>query len=115
MTMTRFTLEDVGGALSWASLLDFLAYVPASSATWAATHEGRREESEWQRTGRVQMLLAQAVDDLNWLVWSRTREARRGHPPDPIPRPGITPRSRRIGRGPIPVSDFEGWYYKDGD
>lgn len=55
----------------------------------------RGPDASWQLS---ELLLAAAVDSLHWLVWSKTKGAKRGTgQPDPIPRPGVKPRRERIG------------------
>lgn len=64
------------------------------------------ESAGW---GRVEMLLAQAVDTLNWLRWAKTTDAKynRNHP-KPIPRPGVE-KPEKIGDDPIPMDEMDEW------
>lgn len=56
---------------------------------------------------RLAMLMADAVDDLNWLVWAKTKAAADGgDPPDPLERPGVKSKQGRPGAKtkPMPIS-----------
>jgi Family of unknown function (DUF5361) len=55
----------------------------------------RPKEAGW---GRQNVLLANAVDALNWLVWRQSSACEDGQPPpDPIERPGVTLPGKRPG------------------
>ena len=110
MTRTRFTLADVGGALSNGALLAFCRHLPGDSATAMELDP----QAQWTL---VPMLLARISDDLQQLVWlyacaHTPKGRRRPAQPRPIPRPGVAPdEGRRIGRGAIPIGSFDDWYY----
>lgn len=61
------------------------------------------------------MLLAQCVDTINMLRWElAARNRRKGQQqppmPKPIPRPGVKQQGQKVGRDPIPVSEFKAWW-----
>jgi hypothetical protein len=59
------------------------------------------------------MLLADAVDALNWLAWAKTERARNGGaPPEPIERPGVMRAPKRPGTKvkPQPLSKIKAIY-----
>lgn len=44
------------------------------------------------------MLLAESVDALRLLVWSKTKDASRNvNRPEPLPRPGVEPTTKKRG------------------
>ncbi|MBF6254398.1 hypothetical protein IU414_06625 [Nocardia farcinica] len=62
--------------------------------------------------GLPEMLLADAVDSLRWLVWAKTEDAqKKRNKPKPVPRPGVK-KPERIGDAPLSIADmneFLGW------
>lgn len=115
MTMTAFTLDDLGGALSQRALLHFVRGLPDGSRTVAAMHPDLRERSDWAGSERVQMLLADVVDSLAGIQYTLmtafSKNPRSVPRPEPVPRPGVRGGERRtIGAGPIPVSEFDSWW-----
>ncbi|MFC4124938.1 DUF5361 domain-containing protein [Nocardia rhizosphaerae] len=101
-------LRDLGTeALSWADLhaiVDTLQFRPESALY-------RTIVTDW-RWGLSEMLLADAVDSLRWLMWAKTKDGQRNrNRPKPVPRPGIA-QPERIGDKPVAISDmneFLGW------
>lgn len=115
MTRTRYVLEDLGGALSAAALVAFVRYLPPDSALVMECEP----DSAWSTGRYVAQLLALLADEVavsNYMY--ATAHAKGGHRaerPRPIPRPGVSEsdRERRVGRGAIPISEFDRWYGGD--
>jgi len=110
MRMTRYTLDDLGGALPERALLAFVRHLPLESATVAETDA----RGGWSITQHLLATLIEAVEALDWhFMCSRVKSGHsKPEKPRPIPRPGVdSDAGRRIGRDPIPVSDFDDWYY----
>jgi len=108
MTRTRYLLEDIGRALPERALLSFVKHLPPDSAL-------RREidpDAIWQTDRYAAMLLATISDQLSALNYMFSR-SHGGKPkkPKPIPRPGVSDGSQHIGKDPIPIEDFDSWYY----
>lgn len=67
------------------------------------------------------MLMADMVDGINWLVWSKTEAAQRGgSPPAPIERPGVLGPQSRPGAKVKPstlsrIKDKSGWNRRHGE
>jgi hypothetical protein len=57
-------------------------------------------DPEHGRWSAVEMLLAQVVDELRGLRWTyvqaNSEKGRKVRPPEPLPRPGATPRRQRM-------------------
>lgn len=112
MTMTRYTLQDVGGALPWGALLHFVQFVPRTSAL-SREMNPTTDDERWAQGHATAAILADMYDLLNQL---NTNLASRGsgHRParvKPYPRPWAKSKGeRRIGRDPIPIADFEAWW-----
>lgn len=112
MTLTRFTIADLGGALSWGALRHFLLYLPRTSATSRELRPTSDEEM-WANGNATAAILADiydAISQLNNNVVARGtgRAARQAKP---YRRPWRKPvNERQLGRDPIPVSEFEAWW-----
>ena len=75
--------------LTWRDLLVFVKTAGKDSALAMAWDVSNM----W---GMTEQLLAAAVDTLRVLAWQNTEDAQAGRSwtaPDPIPRPGVTPRA----------------------
>lgn len=112
MTNTRYTLQDVGGALSWGALLHFVQFAPRTSALSRELNPVTDEE-RWAEGHATAALLADIYDLLNQLNENLVARGgnRRATHVKPYPRPWAKGKGeRRIGRDPIPVADFEAWW-----
>ncbi|MBQ9005363.1 MAG: hypothetical protein IJ092_03200 [Atopobiaceae bacterium] len=116
MRMTRFTLDDLGGALSWRALLHFVRYLGGESALKREV-DPPGEEEQWASGALVAPLLADVIDAINWFNWSfiaaNSKKGRKPKRPKPVRRPWLTDEQlgvRRVGRGGIPVQDFDAWW-----
>lgn len=108
MTKTRYLMRDIGRALPASALLAFLRHLPPDSAL-------RREidpDVAWLTDEKLALLLAHVSDQLAWLQYTLVK-ANGGRPkkPKPIPRPGVKDTTQVVGRDPIPIKDFDRWYY----
>ncbi|MGG7653499.1 DUF5361 domain-containing protein [Kocuria rosea] len=74
--------------LTWHDLRVFVSQIRFDTSSACRRDIEGEEESLW---GLEAMLLAEAVDALNWLRWAKTDAAksRGARPPAPIPRPGV--------------------------
>jgi hypothetical protein len=111
LTMTHYQLRDVGGALSWGALLHFVQNLPRTSAL-SRELVPQTETEQWAEGSNVAALLADIFDLLNAFrneaaVKGTRHSARKSKP---YPRPWLKPKKRHIGRGAIPVADFEAWW-----
>lgn len=108
MTRTRFLLRDVGRALPASALLAFVRHLPPDSALRRAMDP----DAAWLTDEKLALLLARVSDQLAWLHYSFVK-ANGGKPtkPKPIPRPGVKDTTQVVGHDPIPIADFDSWYY----
>lgn len=108
MTRTRYLLSDIGRALPESALLSFVLYLPPDSALKTEIEPG----NNWLSGQRTDMLLATVCDLLSMFQYTYLK-ANGGKPkkPKPIPRPGVKDSVQRIGKDPIPIQDFDDWYY----
>lgn len=116
MTRTRFTLDDLGGELPTRALLAFVMHLPPDSALSSEVRGDTAQERQWQEPSLLPMLVADLADAAHAIAWevaqANSSHDLRGVMPEPIERPGVTPRreTRRWGADAIPVSDFDSWW-----
>ena len=111
LTMTRYQLRDVGGALPWGALLQFVKHLPRTSALSQELHP-LTEMERWANGDFNANILADIFDATTHGFASMAAKGT-GHAPKrvrPYPRPWTKPRTRHIGKGAIPISDFERWW-----
>lgn len=116
MTMTPYTLDDLGGRLSCKSLIHFIRHLSPTSATKRSLDGGiTDEQAGWMGGEATALLIACLIDEIRGLEWlyqsahSKTRIRR----PKRFPTPWSTDEElgvRRIGKDPIRVGDFDVWF-----
>lgn len=112
MTCTRYTLHDVGRALSWGALSHFVQYLPRTSAL-SRDLQPMTDEELWASGNATAAILADIYDALNQLNtnvcnhWAGKSASR----VTPYKRPWDHQTATRVlGNDPIPVQDFEDWW-----
>lgn len=116
MTLTNFTLDDLGGRLSCRSLVHFIRYLPPTSATKRELDGGLTDiQTAWVSGQATAQLVACLIDEIRGLEWlyqsahSKSRIRR----PKRFPTPWSTDEElgvRRFGKDPIRVADFDAWF-----
>lgn len=107
MTRTIYTLEDVGGALSWASLSSFVKNLGSDSALARSLEKS----TGWEQTIKTNAILADIYDllqvinaNLCAMGGSKNKKIK------PYPRPGRDEdNTRKIGKGALPVNELHEW------
>ena len=109
MTRTRFTLDDLGGGLSARALISFLGHLPPESASYASINP---DAGGWSKTDMLLARICEAVESTAWMVACKgVKKSHWPQRPKRITRPGVADDDeKRIGRDPIPISDFDEWY-----
>lgn len=116
MTLTQYTIDDVGERLRMRSLANFVRHLPVTSATKIAVSGGlTREQAEWVRGDVTAQLLSVLIDELRGMEWmyQSTHSKARVRRPRRFPTPWTSDAElgvRRYGRDPIPVSEFDAWF-----
>ena len=107
MTSTRFTLDDLGGALSERALLSFVRCAPPRSLL-ARDVGGDQQAYAWAQPELLPTLVASVIDELRNLQWTvaQVNSRRKLRRPKPIKRPGVKDDTERIGADPIPVAQW---------
>ena len=114
MTMTRFTLRDVGRALPWGALLHFVRHLPPTSELAKEANVGAAEQAVWLDGSLVAPMLASLIDATNFGRWEYAASVSKHKPRRP--RAVRTPwgdggtNERKLGSDPVPISEFEEWW-----
>lgn len=101
-----YTLDDVGGVLSWDALGDFLAKTEPGSAL---SYELDPERARWATIDGVNDALANIYDMLASINHTLAVMAthKRQKRPEPYPRPGQKKKeTKRLGSASIPISEI---------
>lgn len=109
--MTHFQLRDVGGALPWGALLNFVLHLPRTSAL-SRELLPLTETEKWADGTLVAPILADLVDVVNAAaaVLAAKGTGRSPRRPKPYRRPWATGGETNIGSDAIPIADFEAWW-----
>ena len=109
MTILGMTFEQAASSFGWVELVNFSKHLPIDSASQRAI---KQDESKFAGDLQRAALLADIFDAINGLSYMFAK-AYGGKPkkPKPYPRPWADDGSQRIGSDPIPVSQFNSWYY----
>ena len=102
-----YTLDDVGGVLSWDALGDFISKTEPGSAL---SYDLDPERAQWAPTDGTNRILADIYDLL--AVMNRTlammATQKKQKKPEPYPRPGQKKKEKRhIGTASIPLADVK--------
>lgn len=99
-----YNLDDLGTeALSWYDLMTFIKYLQTDH-TSALSRE--LHGPTWSVDAQINALIADALAIANW-----QRAGRKTAPkPKPLPRPWDKPKTTSLGKGPIPLSQFDDWW-----
>lgn len=112
MTMTGRTLSEyvAMGADGMHALVAFVRYLPPESALYRESNPGD-EMGEWSTVRMTNAVLADIHDQLHMLRAEHAVKGSKRRPMRvrPYPRPNAR-RDERIGRGAIPVRDFDEWW-----
>ena len=107
MTRTHYTIDDIGGALSWRSLYSFIKFLGTDSAL----ARDLDKSTGWETTIKTNAILADIYDLLHVINahlvkvgGGKTKKI------NPYPRPGgDEDKKRKIGKDAVPVTDLREW------
>ena len=105
LTRTAYSLDDVGGTLSWGSLHSFIKNLGSDSAL--AKELGK--STGWENTLTTNQILADIYDILQVIAILITRKRKRI---TPYPRPGKEKNNRKIGKGAMPFNELREWFMR---
>lgn len=102
-----YTLNDVGGVLSWDALGDFISKTEPGSAL---SYELDPERAQWATIDGTNKILADIYDLLAAINHTLAVMAthKRQRKPEPYPRPGMKKKEKRhVGSASIPVGEIK--------
>lgn len=109
MTRTRYTLNDLGGALTWSSLRSFIQFLETDSAL----ARDLQKSTGWETTIKTNAVLADIYDLLQGIysvLISIASGGKKKVKPKPYPRPGRGDEyTRKVGKGALPYSELRAW------
>ena len=107
LTKTNYTLDDVGGRLSWSALLSFIHNLDTSSAL--ARDIGK--STGWENTLRTNILLAEIIDLLQMINANIIGLGGKKKKIKPYPRPWVKDKDKKkVGKDPLPVNELRKWF-----
>ena len=107
ITRTRYTIEDVGGALQWSTLRAFIHFLGPDSAV----ARDAQKSTGWETQLKTNAILADIYDVLSAINANLIQVGSKGRKRvkvTPYPRPG-TDKARKIGKGALPIDDLREW------
>ena len=104
LTKTKYSLDDVGGALSWGTLYSFIKGLGADSA-YASELANRRG---WESTTKTNIILADIFDILQVIAVMLGGNKNKFKP---YPRPWRAEEEdkEKIGKDALPADDLHEW------
>lgn len=102
-------LECAVRAFGWGEIANFERHLPMDSAVVRKKHQDAYAFGSGLKQSAI---LADIYDELAALLYSFSK-VHNGHPtrPKPYSRPWVNNGSKHIGSKPIPIKDFNEWYY----
>lgn len=109
MTLLGVPFEVAAYSFGWGNLRDFAMNLPPTSATFRALNS---EVAEFVSPSRVPWMIADVYDAITALSYMFAKaHGAHGQKPQPYQRPGKANEGQRFGKDPIPIKDFDAWYY----
>ena len=108
ITRTAYTLDDVGGRLSWSALSSFIKNLDTGSAL----AKDLDKTTGWENTLQANIILADIYDLLqvtNSLLVAIATQGKKRKKITPYPRPGKDRNTRKLGKGAMPLNALSKW------
>lgn len=110
LTRTQYSIDDVGGVLSWNSLFSFIHFLGSDSAL--ARDLGK--QTGWEGVIQTNTILADIYDLLQVINANLVGMASHGKVKKnikPYPRPGREQENKRkLGSGAMPLNELSKWF-----
>lgn len=110
MAFLGMPFEQAAYSFGWGNLRDFALNLPNDSATYRALN---RDLSQFSSQLNQSAMLADVFDALTAFAYMFAKaHGGKGQKPKPYPRPFESKDDgQRLGKDPIPISEFDKWYY----
>ena len=109
MSILGMTFEQAAFSFGWGELINFSQHLPIDSATYRAQ---KPDEYKFSTDLQQSALLADLFDAMAMFAYMFAKsKGGKGNKPKPYPRPWDSGDAQKIGSKPIPISDFDEWYY----
>jgi len=108
LTKTRYSLDDLGGELSWFALSSFIQNLDTDSALAREL----KKSTGWESTLQTNVILADIFDLLSAINYNLCGINGKQHKkPKPYPRPfgKGDDNTRKIGKDPLPFDQLKEW------
>lgn len=103
------TFEQAAFSFGWGELINFSYHLPYDSATYRAL---KLDEYRFASGLQSNAILADVYDAIAALAHMFAKvHGGKGAKPEPYPRPWTSGNAQKIGSDPIPISEFNQWYY----
>lgn len=111
LTRTNYQLNDIGEALSWASLYAFIKNLDGKSAL--AKDLGHA--TDWETTLKTNTILADIFDMLqvihaDLVAWASKGKRKANNKPYPRPGKDENKNTRKLGSGAMPINQLREWF-----
>lgn len=100
------TFEQAAFSFGWGELVNFSKHLPLNSATYRAL---KPDEYKFSADLQRSALLADIFDLIGVFIHMFAKKG--SEKPKPYPRPWVKGNVQKIGSDPIPISEFNKWYY----
>lgn len=109
MAILGRTFEDAARFFGWGELFNFSKHLPETSAVFRARN---KDAADYLSRLNQSAMIADLIDSVSALCYMYAK-AHNGRPrkPKPYRRPWLKNTSKSIGSDPIPISEFNKWYY----
>lgn len=107
--MLGMTFEQAVRSFGWGEVANFADHLPEDSATFRAQH---KDAYLFSTHLQQSAMLADVIDSISAFAYMFGKaHGSKGRKPEPYPRPWMDGETQRIGSKPIPISEFNDWYY----
>lgn len=109
MTLLGMPFEFAARSFGWGNLVSFVRHLPSDSAVYRSEYpDAMRFASDLKQSA----ILADIFDAIAAFNYTFAKaHGGKGHKPKPYKRPWVSDDAQHIGSEPIPISEFNKWYY----
>lgn len=109
MAILGLPFECAASRYGWGNLITFVRHLPPESAVYRAKYPDAAAFASSLKRNAILADLFDAVAAFNY-TFARAHGGK-GKQPKPYDRPWADDGARHVGSDPIPISEFNSWYY----